>query len=80
MSTIAGAKWCGFSVKQYENLKCKEENDTHTCSNDHTFVWCEGDNGEKSKHPVCANVQAYPTWFNQKEDGTYEKGHEGYKE
>ena len=79
MSTIAGAKWCGFSWKQYNKLGCKEKAGTLTCD-DHTFVWCEGDNGEKSEHPVCANVRAYPTWFEQKDDGTYEKRHEGYKE
>jgi hypothetical protein len=81
MSTIAGAKWCGFSVKQYDKLQCEEkEAGTHRCSNGHTFVWCEGDSGgEKSKHAVCSGVQAYPTWFEQKDDGTYEKEHEGYK-
>ena len=79
MSTIAGAKWCGFSMKQYKHLECKKQGDTHTCSNGHTFVWCEDENGETNDHPVCSGVSAYPTWF-QEQDGAYVMDHEGYKE
>lgn len=86
--TVIGAKWCGYSKKQFAELGCTDEGcqakfKPELGGDNVNFVWCQDEQGNAINTDLdeckVEGVKGYPTWLEPAEQGKFkESSHRGY--